>query len=40
MNALANRVGKAVSVDETDAAGALDYSTEGRNRAATSGAEV
>ena len=40
MNALANRVGKAVSVDETDAAGAPDYSTEGRNRAATSGAEV
>lgn len=40
MNALGTRVEKADGVGETDVTDALDYSTEGRNKAATSGAEV
>ena len=40
MNALGTRVEKTDGIGETDATGALDYSTEGSKRAASSGAEV
>ncbi len=39
MNALGNKGGKTIGVNEVDAT-ALDQSFEGRNGAATSGAEV
>ena len=40
MNVIEKKGGKAIGVNDTDVTGALNYSIEGRNRAATSEAEV